>query len=176
MVFSCYCRSPCSQNRGSHNEYYHISARLHLSQIILLPSRAWTNIKGNCVILHSCQSITTSGASPPMKSPSPLVHTAIFNDFPKTHWGFSGTVHPSLRVKRDTPFLPLHHAHVLSMGKWRVVCESRGTEPEPEISNVCINDSVAGCSAQNIIYSSHWGEITAAILSRRRKISWPGNT
>lgn len=64
-VVMCWCCSPCSRgSRGSHNEYYHISARLHLSQIILLPSRAWANIKGSCVILHSCQSITTSGASP----------------------------------------------------------------------------------------------------------------
>ncbi len=74
------------------------------------------------------------------KSPSPLVHTAIFNDFPKTHSRFSGTAHHSEWLKWGTPFLPLHHAHALPMGKWRVVCESGGTEPEPEISNVCIND------------------------------------
>lgn len=97
MVFSCVS---CILN-----EYYHISARLHLSQITLLPSRAWTNIKGNSVILHSCQSITTSGASPPHeKKPSPThTHhptlTAIFNDFPKTHSGFCGTMCHSGEVK-----------------------------------------------------------------------------
>lgn len=30
-----------------------------------------------------------------MKSPAPLIPSAIFNDFPKTHSGFSGTVHHS---------------------------------------------------------------------------------
>lgn len=45
-----------------------------------------------------------------------------------------------------------------------------------DTSTACINDSVAGCPAQNIIYSSRWREITAAILSSSRKTSWPGNT
>lgn len=38
----------------------------------------------------------------PMKSPALLAPIAIFNDFPKTHSGFSGTVHQSGRVKWDT--------------------------------------------------------------------------
>lgn len=66
-AFTCpYC-SPHSQGRGFHNEYYHISARLHLSQITHCCCRLQRlegNIKGSRVILHSCQNITTSGASP----------------------------------------------------------------------------------------------------------------
>lgn len=115
----------------------------------------------------------------PMKTPAPLVPTAIFNDFPKTHSGFSGTVHHSGRVKWNTWILlcaSLHDAHVPPVGKGSMVWIRRQRARAWDNGNVCINDSVAGCSAQNIIYSSHWREITAAILSRSRKISWPGNT
>lgn len=117
---------------------------------------------------------------PLMKSPAPLAPTAIFNDFPKTHSGFSGTVHHSGRVKWDPPpplsFLALHDARVPPVGKWRVVWIRRQGARAWDNGTGCINDSVAGCSAQNIIYSSHWREITGAIFSRSRKISWPGNT
>lgn len=174
-IFMCRCCSPCSQGRGSHNEYYHISARLHLSQIILLPSRAWANIKGCCVILHSCQSITTSGASPLMKSPAPRAPTAIFNDFPKTHSGFSGTVHHSGRVKWDTwsilgafwyeqshSFSSLYLFSPFMMHMYppwaRGGCESGGREPEPQITAMCASVTAWLAAPHKILFTAHTGE------------------
>lgn len=132
---------------------------------------------------------------PDEKSPAPFIPIAIFNDFPNKHSRFSGTVHHSGRVKWDTclllsafwyeqpPLLSLSHTLSLFMmhmylpwARGRVVWIRRQRARAWDNGDVCINDSVAGCSAQNIIYSSHWREITAAILSRSRKISWPGNT
>lgn len=171
------CSCVCSHGRGSHNEYYHISSRPHLSLITPLPPSAWTDIKGSCGILHSCQSITTSGASPRWKNSAPLLPSALCNDSTKrTHSeGFSGMAH----IVKGTPTSPFstqntaryqapRRTHVSPIGK------KRGTAPDNTME--CINDCAPPCSAQNIIYSSVRGEITAAILSWRKKISWPGNT
>lgn len=134
---------------------------------------AWTNIKGNRVILHSCQSITTSGDSPPMKSPAPLIPSAIFNDFPKTHSGFSGTVHHSGRVKWETRSLllcllvraltpplslclsPLFMMHMYlpwARGGW---CESGGREPEQKITALCASVTVWLAAPHKILFTAH---------------------
>lgn len=126
------------------------------------------------------KSITNSGASPKWKPP--LAPTAIFNDFLKTHSGFSDTACHSGRVKWDTRVHLCHvdasshsphDARVPPVSKGRLVWIRRQRARVGDNGTVCINDSVAGCAAQNIIYSSHW---TAAILFRSRKISWPSNT
>lgn len=172
------CSCVCSHGRGSHNEYYHISSRLHLSLITPQPSSAWTDIKGSCGILHSCQSITTSGASPTWrKNSASFLPLPLCYDFTKkTHSeGFSG----SARITEGTPnhlfstqntvcYQPLHRTHAPPIGK------GRGTAPDNTME--CINGCAAPCLAHNIIYSSVRGEITAAILFWRKKSSWPGNT
>lgn len=102
---------------------------------------------------------------PRLTSPAPLIPTAIFNDFPKTHSGFSGSVHHSGRVKWDSCSLfrvPLVWAASLSLsqclslsvslslslhdarlpwakGGWR---ESLGRESEPEITAQCASMTV----------------------------------
>lgn len=97
IIFMCLCC--CWEYSGPHNEYYHISPSLHLSRIIMLPSRTWRSIKGKCVIWHPCQRITTSEAAPRWKSLVPLVPKTIFNDFPKRQGG--------LESLRPPPFPPL---------------------------------------------------------------------
>lgn len=79
-----YC---CPQSKGwaSHNGYYHISTRLHLSKITLLPSRAREEHQRRL-----CDSEFLSAAEhyilwsfPLSQSPAPVVPAAIFNDEPR---------------------------------------------------------------------------------------------
>lgn len=101
-----------------------------------------------------------------------LPPTAIFNDFPKTHSGFSGTAHRSGRVKWDirsplTAFwyeqshslsvLPLRDAHVPPVGKKRW-CESGGREPEPQITALCASMTVWLAALHKILFTAHTEE------------------
>lgn len=98
---------------------------------------------------------------PLMKSPAPLVPTAIFNDFPKTHSGFSGTVHHSGRVKWD-PLLHylfslfMMHVYLLwGSGGW---CESGGKKPEPEITALGASMTVWLAALHKILFTAHTEE------------------
>lgn len=110
----------------------------------------------------------------------PLWREAQLRSFPQpslmifqTH---AQSLAPSCIIEEDS--IEKHEASSLLMTYMYLLWAKEGWRRARTWHNgtVRISDSVAGCSTQNIIYSSRWREITAAILSRSRKTSWPGNT
>lgn len=172
----CLCHAPHSQGRSSHNEYYHISAKLHLSLIILLPSRTWTNIKGSCGILHSSREHYNLWSFP--SSQKALRHTfpqPCFKIFLKHTQGFVAQGNHSARVKSETdeascdsfgmsilifspsPFfsLMMHVYLPWARGGW---CESGGRQPEPEITALCASMRAWLAALHKILFTAHTGE------------------
>lgn len=107
-------------------------------------------------------------SSPPplMKSPATLAPTAIFNDLPKTHSGFNGTVHHRGRVEWHTWSLlssfwseqshsPSFSPSVPTRGGW---CESGGRQPEPQITALCASMAVWLAAPHKILFTAHTGE------------------
>lgn len=133
--------NPMTEGRGSHKEYYHISTRLHLSQITLLPSRPWTNIKTSCgFFCIPVKSITTAGASLPLKEPCTthsLSHVS-WKASSRTQKASSVSFGLSSHSRSFYLFVMLAHLPWARGGR----CESRRREPESEITARCASVTV----------------------------------
>lgn len=133
------------------------------------------NIKGNHAVLAFLSRVLQP-LEPPFlsRSSAPHISPTMFHENSQAgHKSFPCFIRFELSFSMS---LLLYVACVPPAGKKGVLWIRRQRARGGDNSKVRISDSVAGCSAQNIIYSSHWGEITGAILFRSRKISWPGNT
>lgn len=166
---------------SSLNEYYHISTRLHLLQIMLLPSRG-LNEHQRQLWDFAFLSRATQPLELPLLIKSPVPHIAItmchclMGTVKRDTWSFLCSIWLTILSPTLHLYIPPHDARLPLVGKGRG-CESEGKEAELEITALCASVTAWQSALHKILFTAHAVEkLQQQSSTEAGKISWPGNT